>query len=261
MAIISIGGYEFSIDPTTASWNYRMNIKSTDTYGGRVVQLLACVVENMTVQGYIYPDKWVSDRNDANRNILNKNNQWNGMRSFEHNIRLIMGYHETARRPVDFDFPEVGWSGKVYVTGYSDVRFDPGIPAVTYTLSMAVDSGFDSIASAAGDYGMKSMPDGVGWVRSVYNTPDDADWEKVKKALEKVVDEAGTFDADKVLDFYDYIEQAEGVSDDASGDNKDSDEKKTVIDAIAGSKKAVTLTYTASEALKVLGLVSNWSDK
>ena len=252
MAVVTIGGFEFAIEPETASWTYRMNIKPEDTYGGRVVQLLACTIDGMSVSGHICPAKWSFDPDNSRRDELNKNIQWNAMREFEYNVRQIMEYHESAKAPVEFDFPEAGWEGMVYVTGYSKVQYEPDIPSVQYTLSMDIDSGFNDIAEAAGDYGLAAIPDGVGWVRSVYNTPGTTDFDKVKKAMEKFVDDAGTFDASKPADFFDYLMNA---------DDTEGDLVVTVKDALDAVAKVTTVAYTAANVLSGLGLVSNWAAK
>lgn len=202
MAAISVGGYRFDILPTTASWSYSMNIKPFDTYGGRVVQLLACHIDKLSVEGYISPKGNTASQSDPL-------GEWQGMREFEYNVKNIMAFHESSGRSVAFDFPEVGWSGNVFLTGYSDVRYEPDIPAVSYRLSFDVDYGFEGIAAAAGDYGLKNIPDGVGWVRNVYNTPLPEDWETYKKAIAAILDDVGTFSASNPLDFYAYLQEAE----------------------------------------------------
>jgi len=234
MAVISVGGYSFHILPNTASWTYSMNIKSFETYGGRVTQLLACHIDRLSVDGYISQ----KGNSPSGSDPLG---QWQGMREFEHNVKSIMSFHEQQKSSVQFDFPEVGWSGNVWLMGYSDVKYEPDIPAVSYKLSFDVDYGFEEIAAAAGDYGLKNIPDGVGWVRSVYNTPNMRDWETYKEALAAILDDVGTFTASNPLDFYKYYNEA-----------KKSNEEGAVASVASMAASAVDLGISAAEGIGFL---------
>ena len=243
MARISVGDFIFDLLPSTASWSYKMNINSIDTYGGKVVQLLSCVIESLTIDGLISPKnpekfRWRSKVEDGKtvryREFLDDElSQWQGMREFEHNVKQIMLYHEVAKQPVYFRFDEVGWSGDVYLTGYTDVRFEVDIPAVRYKLSFDVDSGFETIAAAVRDEGLTNIPEGVGWIRSKYNTPP-TDYSAAIKAAEKVIGDSGNFSADRVGDFYEYLKEAMKSEEDAKDAAKDAANK--IVD---GAKSAI----------------------
>lgn len=206
MANASIGGYTFDIDPSEASWTYTLNTSATDTYGGRVVQILSCRIDGMSVGGYI------TQRGS-------KDSQFKNMEEFERKIKAIMLYHEESKKPVKFRFPALDWDGDVFLTGYSDVSYDPATAAVHYTLAMTVDSGFDSIRESASSQGLDVIPDGVNWVRNEFNTPSADSWETVMSALKKVLKNAGTFAADDVKSLYEAM--AEG---DDEKKKKDKDE-------------------------------------
>ena len=254
MASIDVAGFSFSILPETAAWSYAMKIQSFDTYAGRVIQLLACNVENLSVEGYISP-RYGARQTDMGGNVSDVAAQWIGMEEFEVAVKAIMAYHEQEKRPAHFSFAEVGWDGEVYLTGYTDVRYEPDIPAARYTLKFEVDSGFEDIAAAAGDEGLKNIPDGVGWVRNVYNTPNVNNWEKVKDAIGKIVDDAGTHDTSKPADFYTYLKEAfEGEGDDESSD----DDKKGSGDKDSDFTDApvAAVTNTINSKLVELGLVA-----
>ena len=83
-----------------------MKINSQDTYGGRVIQLLSCRIDGLTIEGYIRPAKY-SDIPAGTDNLL----PYQGMRQFEQQVRSIMYYHEVNKAPVHFTFDEVGWDG------------------------------------------------------------------------------------------------------------------------------------------------------
>ena len=269
-----IGPYDFSIMPETAAWAYSMNIKTIDTYGGRVVQLLSCSIDSLSVEGYIRPKRtgvMVPNPPYPGYDI----DQWQGMREFEYNVRQIMAYHEQSKDSVHFSFPDVGWDGEVFLTGYSDVRYEPDIPAVRYKLSFDIDSGFDDVLESATEQGLDNIPDGVGWVRSIYNTPNVGDWENAKKAVEKVVDDAGSFTASKPLDFYQYLMEVED-----EGEKLDMDDiVDTVVNALSSAASqalsaddqyladGIAAVATAGvvvagkTALELLGLTCDWDKK
>ena len=57
MANMRIGGYTFDLDPSSASWGYSLRLNQTDTYGGRVIQVLGCSIDTMSIRGYVRPLK------------------------------------------------------------------------------------------------------------------------------------------------------------------------------------------------------------
>lgn len=252
MATLNIGDYRFTVEPNTARWSYSMKINPIDTYGGRVVQLLSCKIDNLTIEGYIRPAKW-NEINPGSMQFL----QFQGMRIFESNVRSIMLYHETMRAPVRFLFQEVGWDGYVWLTGYSDVRYEPDIPAVKYVLKFDVDYGFDTVLSAirSGDEinALDNIPNGVNWVRSVYNTPLSSNDAAVKKAIEDIVDDSGKFDASKPLDYYDYLSKAIKGQTEKGDDN--STQRDEQDDANADGNGGSPIVSGINNVLKQLGLV------
>lgn len=273
MSLIKVGSFEFSIMPETAAWSYSMKINSIDTYGGRVVQFLNSSIDSLFVEGYIRP-KRTGVSAGPQPYVGYDLDQWQGMREFEYNVKQIMLYHERSKSPVHFSFPEVGWDGMVFLTGYSDVRYDPGTPAVMYKLSFDIDSGFDSVMYSADSHGLENIPSGVGWVRSIYNTPQVGDWERAKKAVEKVVDDAGSFSASKPLDFYQYLmEVDENAEDGATAEEV----AATAVGALAGSAAPYSSSQDAKyvssgissvrdgaqqvieNSLVAFGLTSDWS--
>lgn len=199
MANARVGTLLFDIDPTTASWSYRLRTSSTDTYGGRVVQILGCSVENFTVGGYLRPPKGGSDGLKWNRFVE--------MERFERKVKSLMERQAETKQPSDFVFPPLGWGTekpiKVYLTGYNSVRYDVSSAAVSYNLTFDVDSGFDEVVKSDMTYGLDQIPQGVAWVRNKYNTSTRT-WEEVKDALEKTLDAAGQGDLDASL--YEYLE-------------------------------------------------------
>lgn len=263
MAKITVGGVDFYILPETAAWSYSMKIQSFDTYNGRVIQLLACTVDSLSVEGYI-PNHVVTSTKPNGSLGSFISDQWYAMEVFESNVKRIMAQHEKGGRaqsntgksvPAKFVFSEVGWNGYVYLTGYSDVRYEPDIPAVKYTLKFEIDSGFSEIENAASDQGLKNIPDGVGWVRNVYNTPETSEdsWSKFKSALENFVDDAGTHDASNPADWFQYLKEAD------EGDGDDGNTNSGTEDGKNDSDYSSTVRKVAQSVLEKLGAVGKSS--
>lgn len=211
MANATINGWTLDINPNEASWSYKLLTNSQDTYGGRVIQILSCRIESFTIKGYL------SCKGTGKR-------QWAQMEAFESKVKNIMAYHANNKKPVSFRFDALDWSGDVYLTGYSNVEYNPKTSAVSYTLMFTVDSGFNAISQEVADSiktSLGSIKNGVNYVRSVYNTPLDTDWEDVKSALEKAIGDSGNFNAD-TKSIYQYISELESDSDSDSGNETSS---------------------------------------
>lgn len=218
MANASVGGYVFDIDPSTATWTYSLKTKVTPTYGGRVVQVLRCNIENLSIGGYLTQShgqlgstiRTVEGRTvQAGTNVGGYEYRFAQMKRFERDVRSIMEAQAESKEPMTFTYPILGWSGKVFLTGYDAVKYDVATTAVSYRLSFEVDSGFDEIVTTASSQGLDNIEDGVNWTRNEYNTPT-TDWDTVKQALKSALEAAGTSATTESI--YTYIEKIEAAS-------------------------------------------------
>jgi hypothetical protein len=225
MANASIGSYVFDIDPSSATWTYSLKTKAYQTYGGRVIQILRCNIENMTIGGYLSQLKGSSSggiRTVEGRGVSGGSNvggfdyRYMQMKGFERDIRSIMESQAQSKEPWTFRYPILGWEGKVFLSGYDSVRYDVETSVVSYKLSFEVDSGFDSIIRAASSQGLESVQDGVNWTRNEYNTPSTA-WSTVKTALQSALKDAGS--SAQIGSIYEYIDKIGSTSSSSSGTN------------------------------------------
>lgn len=196
MANCKVGNYIFDIDPDTATYKYSMKVNPEDTYGGRVIQILSCKIDSLVISGSIRPKKG--------------GGQFEAMEKFADDIRSIMDWQAQNKTPLQFSYPALDWTGKVYLLGYKDVRYDVGTSVATYTLTFDIDSGFEGVKTVAvnNDLGFENIPDGVNWVRNEYNTPATS-WEDVKTMLEGVLKDAGT--SYKIQSLYDYADAVQSA--------------------------------------------------
>ena len=201
----------FDVNPSDASWGYTMNIKQFDTYGGRVVQLLSCRIDDLTISG--------------NLSSKGAQSQWEPMLNFEGKIKSILAAQSKTGNPVTVQFDEVDWSGEVFLIGYSDVSYNIATTAVSYTLNFTVDSGFERVVEGITEDAKSSIGNvaaGVNWIRSKYNTPAADDWEQVKEALGQVVENTDSYNSDS-KGIYDYLGESEDDDSSETVDNADSD--------------------------------------
>lgn len=210
MANAMIGGYTFDINPSTASWTYTLKTNSIDTYGGRVIQILYCRIDNLSVSGQL--------------KVSRDSRQWSEMERFEGSMKSIMASHAETHEPVKFRFDALDWEGDVFLTGYSNVEYSPSTSAVSYKLMFVVDSGFATISQDVSDSektALGAIKSGVDYVRSVYNTPTVSSWEDVKSALKKAIGDSGNYSTES-KSIYEYISELSsgGSSDSDSGDEK-----------------------------------------
>lgn len=219
----NLGSYTFNIDPSTVSWTYRLNTKSFDTYGGKVIQVLSCRVENLQIGGSL-----------SQKGIIK---QFDEMKEFESDVLSIMESQAKSKEPIEFNFPAVQWNGQVFLVGYSDVKYDTKTSAVHYTLSMMVDSGFDALKTIDSAEGLDAIPDGVNWVRNDYNDPGNKAWDNMKTALKALLDKSGTFDASNPPSIYSFLEAAEKSNTDAKSTDKASTDKDSSSDSSKDSYK------------------------
>lgn len=109
----------FKFNPSQVQWSYKQNTMSTDTIGGRVVQLLSVSVDGIQVGGVA-----------GSRSELQK---------MAENVRAVMNYHIKTMRPVSFRVPSRRWDFKVYVTAMPQMGWDVAATAYPYSLQLAVD--------------------------------------------------------------------------------------------------------------------------
>lgn len=239
MPNMSLGGYVFNIDPSSASWTCRMNTRSFDTYGGRVVQVLSCRTENLTLTGYI-----TSRQRGSAVGVGGDLYQWESMEEFEANIKAIMEEQVSKNSPVHFSYPTLGWDAEVWLSGYSNVEYDPKRSAVSYTLALTIDTGLAQLADGSSQsVALNQIKNGVNWVRSKYNTPSGENAQTAIKALEKALNSLDDFNADNEADIWRLMEE---VGSETVKDKEDAAKKTDGVKDEFLSSDSVTVVRKAS---------------
>lgn len=209
MANARLGSYLFDVNPNSINWGYSMYVRSFETYGGRVVQILNVKVDDIVVTGQI---------------PQGRGGQFEAMERVESQIHALMQKQIDDRKPIRFSMPALGIEGNVYIRSYGDIKYDYSMVAPTYTLTLAVDTGFGSVTDAARNAAVVSAfsnaPKGVGLVRSQYRTPQSSNWKTVLSVMQQLYKDESVYDSDSFLALYEALAvAAEGKEGDWEGPN------------------------------------------
>lgn len=183
MGTVRLAGYTFDLDPSTASWGCNIKTYRGNTQGGEIIQVLRRELDDFSVTGYL------SSRG------LTPDKRYSRMLAFEKTMTTIMEYHVETGQSVRFDFPILGWTGKVFLKSYDGLSYNPHTSALSYRLNFEIDTGFNTLLSVAARDDLNQIADGVGWERNEYNTPNLDNWDDMLSALKTVVENAGSYDA------------------------------------------------------------------
>lgn len=125
MSVATLDGYKMPYNPESISWGYTLNATSTDTLGGRVVQILSVRVDNMNWQGVA-----------GSRSKLI---------SLYEKIQRIMDKHVDTKEPVRLIIPSRNWSFMVYVKAMPEMKFDVRTVSFEYSLELEVYEDYGSL--------------------------------------------------------------------------------------------------------------------
>lgn len=115
---VSDAHHVFRFNPDQVQWGYKQNSVSTDTVGGRVVQLLSVSVDAITVNG-------VTGARDE-------------LQRLAENVRAIMDYQIRTLQAVHFRVPSRKWDFRVYVTAMPQMGWDVAATTYPYSLQMQI---------------------------------------------------------------------------------------------------------------------------
>lgn len=131
----------FNID--SLSWGYDMTTNSTDTLGGRVIQVLNVKVQGMTMEGMA----------GSRKNIV----------VLYALCKQAMDKHVETERPVRLIVPSRDWQFDVYITSFPSVGWDLKTVGYKYRISLDVDEDFGSLTEKVKSSEIKRMARGMGY--------------------------------------------------------------------------------------------------
>lgn len=192
MAVATIGGVPFRINPSQVTWNYDVDTNVIPTLGGRVIQILGVTLGDMTIQGMYGVDR------------AGKQESWQLAQSFTDSIANLVkiqsamptaaqlsGADSTPMQPTHrffFDdtadtppgYPSHHWDFQVYVKGLIDldengsyvIGHRTGKYSYRYQLTLfIVEDNTGQLAKIAQDAFLDRLANGVGWKQSDFNGP------------------------------------------------------------------------------------------
>jgi hypothetical protein len=106
----------FRTNPNSVEWGYTHNVKTFDTLGGRVTQLLSVSIDTVRVAG-----------DAVHRRELQR---------FAGNMQEIMGWQVKTQLPVDFAVPSKGWRFRCYIESVPQIGWE--VDTVTYPWQLAL---------------------------------------------------------------------------------------------------------------------------
>jgi hypothetical protein len=143
MSIATLDGYAFPFNPNSVSWGYKLNVSSTETLGGRVVQILSARIESLDWQGHA-----------GSRAAL--------LALFER-VGQIMEKHISSERPVRLVVPSKRWVLDVFVKSMPAVGWDIRAVSYPYKLSFEVDEDFGTVSRTVISKELKRLAEGIGY--------------------------------------------------------------------------------------------------
>lgn len=121
------GSLAVDVNPNQIEWSYGLNTANYPTYGGEVVQILSCYIDDMTITG----------------NVTNYRQMENIYRWFINYIHLatVGGGNTPGKfnvRPVTMFYKPRGWHFQIYPTSMPGFKYGRDVVAPEWTLTAAV---------------------------------------------------------------------------------------------------------------------------
>ena len=122
-----IDGYALPFNPNSVSWSYTINTSSTDTLGGRVVQILSATIRTGSWQAEAGSRKRLTDLYDK--------------------IAEIMGKQVRTKRPVRLEVPSRQYAFDVYLRSFPALSWNARSVKYEYQFSFEIDQDLGALIS------------------------------------------------------------------------------------------------------------------
>lgn len=201
MALATLDGLVFRINPSAISWNFSIKTHVEETIGGRVVQVLGATLSDIALAGEYGERKGIKGRRGGEL-AGDAGQSWRLAEEFVRQIKMRMEKqsadsreHDKMNPPLLFEFPDYGWRFRVYIKGIATQESDSAITHTTgtfaykYRLSLFVVEDVSDNLTRAGSPLQETkgvinqrrqaainayiarISAGVGWKRSEFNNP------------------------------------------------------------------------------------------
>jgi len=180
-----VGSLRFRTNPNEFNWNYTINKRIDNTYGGRVVQLLGTKIDDFTFKADCGSKKPLSGRPGG----------WDYMNKVAKFMRDVMVTQRNGT-PATFEYTTRGWKLNCFVVS---VPFQDAIEEVKreFTVTCKVQEDVSGVMSKNTlDAELRRLQDGVNYSRGKYNDPrygqGTTDSEKGIGDVASIIDDFGS---------------------------------------------------------------------
>lgn len=160
MGVALFAGKTFRVDPINVQGSFRVKTRTTNTVGGRVIQVYGTAWDNLTVEGTFgvggYPEQ----------------------SAFLKRMLALFDQQVTdpAASPSSFVWPDHGWNFKVYLISYDNpdgrtIERAPEIIAPKWSLTLMVVEDVGGLLQNVKNDFIKRIGTGLGWKQTEYNGP------------------------------------------------------------------------------------------
>lgn len=144
----------FKVDPYNISWGYNLRTQVTDTYGGKVVQILGVELTNLTIEtvagGFGYP--YLTEMKDF--------------------FREMGRWQQETQTPATFNFPPKGYVLKFWGQKF---QYQDSVDNVVFPVQitgMIQEDLAGTLKKSIMTDEIKKLSEGIGYVRNKFNDPD-----------------------------------------------------------------------------------------
>lgn len=149
----TVGTLEMNnINPNSIEWSYGMNTQSYPTYGGEVVQILSCYIDDITITGDL---RLYSDAENVHAYFIN----------YMQAATQGTGHANSPRfdtTPVKFTYVERGWTFDIYPKSLPAFKWGRDVIVPTWTVTAAVSEVGNEITDILVDQALQSYMAGQG---------------------------------------------------------------------------------------------------
>lgn len=124
-------------------WAYKLNVNSTDTLGGRVIQLLSVNIQSVT---------WEGEAGTKEKLVALTNR-----------ISDVMNKHVDTQRAVRLEVPTRGWVMDVYVRSMPGIGWKVDTVAYPYRLIFEVVDDYGTISGQLLSRELARLAEGIGY--------------------------------------------------------------------------------------------------
>lgn len=166
---ITLGGIPLRVNPHEVRWNFKMKADDTKSLGGKVIQVMGVTLSDITMKGQFAPDRTKGDTE-----------AWQQQMRFRSYIESLSEAAETARggraKPLKFRYPPRNWDFNVFVKSLTPYHMSEDTISEQWEVVLfPVDGGSREVIDGIKDLYIKRLMDGVGWKRTDYNGPTQAE--------------------------------------------------------------------------------------